>query len=291
MIDGKIIKGVAGLYTVCTEEGSFCCNIRGIFRKQKITPLIGDFVKISIIDKNNGVIEQILERKNVLTRPRVANIDCAIITFAIKSPDINFDLLDKFLISAEMQNIKDIVICINKCDLLAEDEIVDFLNIYQNIYNIIFTSTVTNKGIDSLKKALQNKVSVFAGSSGVGKSSIINKLLNKNMLEVGEISKKIKRGKHTTREVTLLKAEDNSYDNTYIVDTPGFTSLDLSINANDLAYYFKDFRKYLNKCKFIDCKHLKEPGCFIKQNVKEGTISNERYKRYVKILNEILERK
>lgn len=286
MLEGRIIKGVGGLYFVNSEKGLYECSARGILRKNKITPTVGDFVQISVISKGKGTIEKILERKNILLRPRVSNIDCAIITFAILSPNINFDLLDRFLILAESQNIENIIICINKCDLANENEMNEILEIYEKIYNICFVSALNETGIENIKILIDKKVTVFAGPSGVGKSSIINKILPNAMLKTGEISKKIERGKHTTRQVELLEA----WKDTYIVDTPGFTSLSLDfIKQEDLAYYFKEFKKYLGECRFCDCKHLKEPNCAIKENIGKNIFS-QRYERYTKLLNEILEK-
>lgn len=284
MLEGRIIKGVGGLYFIHTKNGIFECNARGILRKNKITPTIGDFALISPISDNKGIIEKILERKNILIRPSVSNIDCAVITFSILSPNINLDLLDRFLILAESQNIKNIIICINKCDLANQNDLDKIANIYQNIYKLCFVSTLNETGIAELKKLLDKKVTVFAGPSGVGKSSIINKLLPNAILKTGAISKKIERGKHTTRQVELL----NAWEDTYIVDSPGFTSLSLDFLKNeDFSYYFKEFREYLGNCKFCDCKHIHEPDCNIKNNIGKH-ISFERYERYLKFSNEIL---
>lgn len=286
MLKGRIIKGIGGLYFVATNIGIFECSARGILRKNKMTPTVGDYVDISIIEDNKGTIEKINDRDNILIRPRVANIDCAVITFSIISPNINKDLLDRFLILAESQDIKKIIICINKCDLAKETELLEISKIYNNIYDVIFVSTLNGEGIDELKKIIDGKVTVFAGPSGVGKSSIINCILPNATLKTGEISKKIERGKHTTRQVELLKA----WENTYIVDSPGFTSLNLDfMEIEDLSYYFKDFREHLGQCKFYDCKHLHEPSCSIKDEVGKN-IKEERYKRYVKLLNELSER-
>lgn len=286
MIKGRIIKGIGGLYFIDTEKGIIECSVRGIFRKNKITPTIGDYVNISLLEGNKGIIEKILERKNILIRPRVSNIDCAIITFSIISPNINLDLLDKFLILAESQNIQNIIICINKCDLANKNDINLVKNLYENIYPVIFTSTKENIGIDNLKNLIDKKVTVFAGPSGVGKSSLINTLLPNMCLRTGDISKKIERGKHTTRQVELLEA----WEHTYIVDSPGFTSLSIDFLENSLDNYFKEFRQYLGGCKFYDCKHIHEPNCAIKSEIGKN-ISEERYNRYTKILNEMLERK
>lgn len=286
MLQGRIIKGIGGLYFVQTKQNVFECSVRGIFRKSKTTPTVGDYVKISLLEQNKAIIEQILDRKNILIRPRVANIDCAVITFSIVSPDINLDLLDRFLILAESQNIQNIIICINKCDLATTQQIDHIKNLYQNIYPIVFTSTYKNIGIDELKNKIDNNVTVFAGPSGVGKSSLINAILPDVLLKTGDISKKIARGKHTTRQVELLEA----WENTYIVDSPGFTSLSMEFLQHNLDIYFKEFKPYLNHCKFNDCKHIHEPDCAIKQQIDKN-ISNERYTRYAKLLTELTERK
>ena len=286
MLKGRIVKGIGGLYFVDTQKGTFECSARGILRKNKIIPTIGDYVNISIISEKTAIIEEIMNRENLLIRPRVSNIDCAVITFAILSPDINIDLLDRFLILAESQDIKNIVICINKCDLANEKQLKEISNMYKNIYNVVFVSTFNKIGIDELKNLIDQKVTVFAGPSGAGKSSIINEILPNAILKTGEISKKIERGKHTTRQVELLEA----WENTYIVDSPGFTSLSLDfISSNQIAECFKEFRQYFGNCKFCDCKHLYEPNCAIKDKVGIN-ISSERYERYTKFLNEILER-
>ena len=287
MLNGKIVKGIGGLYFVNTDRGMLKCSVRGVFRKNNLTPTVGDYVKVALLKDNNAVIEEILERKNILIRPRVANIDCAIITFSIISPNINIDLLDRFLILAESQNIENIIVCINKSDLACEDDINLIKSMYKDIYPIIFTSTFKNTGIEELKTLINKKITVFAGPSGVGKSSLINSILPNVTLKTGDISKKIERGKHTTRQVELLEA----WEDTYIVDSPGFTSLTIDfIGEDNLDFYFKEFRQFLGDCKFSDCKHIHEPGCAIKHQIDEN-ISNERYIRYTKLLNELSERK
>ena len=286
MLKGRIIKGIGGLYFGDTSNGIIECSVRGIFRKSKITPTVGDYVNILTLSDKNGIIEEILERKNILIRPRVSNIDCAVITFSIISPNINIDLLDRFLILAESQNIENIIICINKSDLANKDDVNLITNLYGKIYPVVFTSTLNNKGIEDLKNLIDKKVTVFAGPSGVGKSSLINTILPNISLKTGDISKKIERGKHTTRQVELLEA----WKGTYIVDSPGFTSLTIDFVEKDkLDYYFKEFRDFLGNCKFYDCKHLYEPNCAIKEQIGKN-ISEERYNRYTKLLNELLER-
>ncbi len=284
MISGRIIKGIGGLYFVDTEKEVFQCKARGVFRKKKLVPTVGDYVQINVLDEKEkiGFIEKILERKNFLLRPRVANVDLCIITFAAASPDINFDLLDRFLILSEEKNL-DVVICINKCDLIRQNVKEYIHRVYSSVYKVIFTDTFSNMGIDELKNIINGKVSVFAGPSGVGKSSLINCILPLAERMTGEISRKIERGKHTTREVELLSANKN----TFIVDSPGFTSLSLEhIKPEKLQFYFREFKEFINKCKFNDCLHLYEPECLIKENIG-GNISEERYKRYEFLYTEL----
>lgn len=289
MIFGRIIKGIGGLYFVDTDNDIYECSVRGIFRKNKIVPTVGDFVDINVIDekKLKASIETIHERKNIMVRPKVSNIDCAVITFAIKKPNINYDLIDRFLILAQYYDIENIVICINKCDLSDEEDINYIKRIYEPLYNVIYTSTLKDYGIDEIKNVIKNKVSVLAGPSGVGKSSLINCIIPKSSLKTGEISFKIERGKHTTRQVELIKVSEN----TYIMDSPGFTSLNLSeIKPEKLQNYFKEFKPYLNKCRFNDCMHINEPDCIITQNLGKN-IAKERYDRYVFLFNELKQRR
>ena len=285
MLKGQIIKGIGGLYFVSVNDTIYKCSVRGIFRKNKIVPTIGDYVEINILNEKNkeGYIEKINKRTNILIRPKVANVNCCVIVFSILSPAINFDLLNRFLVLAESQNIKDIVICINKCDLVHSNFIEKVKNIYKNYYKLFFISTINNQNIEELKNFLNQKTTVFAGPSGVGKSSLINKIIPNINLKTNDISIKIERGKHTTRQVELLKA----WEKTYIVDSPGFTSLSLNfLNAFELKKYFKELRCFKEKCKFQDCNHVYEPNCNIKNNIG-NIISKERYNNYVKLFEEI----
>ncbi len=285
---GRIIRGVGGLYYVAANGSIYECSARGKFRKDKITPTVGDFVDFTILDDENkkGALDKILERKNSLIRPRVVNIDTAIITFAAKSPDINRDLLDRFLILAERQNIPNIIICINKADLSSEEEKQEFLSVYGKMYDVAFVSAKENIGFENLKDLIKG-VTVFAGPSGVGKSSIINHLIPDSKRETGEISKKIERGKHTTRQVELLYMVDDKY----IVDSPGFTSLSLDfLKPEDIQNYFREFEDYIGKCRFVDCAHIAEPDCAIKENIGKN-ISKERYERFVYLYNELKQRR
>lgn len=285
---GRIIRGIGGLYYVTANNSIYECSARGKFRKERITPTVGDFVTFTILDEDNkkGALDSIEKRKNSLIRPRVANIDTAIITFAAASPNINMDLLDRFLILAETQKIPNIVICINKSDLVNNEVRQDFNRIYGNIYPVVYVSAKMNTGIKTLKSLIKG-VTVFAGPSGVGKSSLINNLVPKSNRQTGEISKKIERGKHTTREVELLNMDNNIY----IVDSPGFTSLTLDyIEAEDVQYYFREFDPYLGQCRFFDCAHISEPDCAVKEQIGKD-ISKERYDRFIHLYNELKQRR
>lgn len=289
MIKGRIIKGIGGLYYVAASSRVYECSARGKFRKSKITPTVGDFVEISLTDEQGvkGSIERICDRKNILVRPRVANVDCAVIQFAAASPDINFDLLDRFLILAHTQKIKKIIICINKADLISPEIKEYMMRVYASTYDVVFTCATQNEGIDILREKLMGHVTVFAGPSGVGKSSVINAVMPHMERKTGEISKKIQRGKHTTREVELLEYNDG----TFIVDSPGFTSLSLDfLQAEDLQNYFKEFEPYLTGCYFNDCRHLAEPDCNLKEHVG-SEIAPERYERFVGLYNELKQRR
>ena len=286
---GRIIKGVGGNYYVSAKGKIYKCSARGKFRKAKITPTVGDYVQFTILDENDceGALDTIEKRKNILLRPRVANIDCAIITFAATSPDINRDLLDRFLILAETQNIPKVIICINKSYLVSQEEKDTFANIYEPYYKVVFTSAEKNIGIDQLKEEIHGCESVFAGPSGVGKSSLINRLIPESNRQTGEISRKIERGKHTTRQVELLRADEE----TYIVDSPGFTSLSLDfLQSEELENYFREFKPYLNKCRFNDCRHLQEPDCAVKEQVGKD-INKERYDSFVSLYEELKQRR
>lgn len=284
MKKGKIIKGIGGLYYVDCENVIYECNARGKFRKNKITPTIGDMAEISVIDgkEKKGAVEKIFGRKNCLIRPKVANVDTAVITFAAKKPELNYDLADRFIVMCEYQEIKDIIICINKTDIADDFQKEHIKKIYE-AYNIIFTSALEGGGIDELKKAIEGKTVFFAGPSGAGKSSLINCLINKDYMPTGEISRKISRGKHTTRHIELISAGNN----TFIADTPGFTSLITDmIKPENLQYYFREFSGFTQGCRYSDCVHIHEPECRIKERVPEF-IPEERYKRYVLLYNEL----
>ncbi len=288
MIEGIITKGIGGFYYVKTESEIVECRARGIFREKKLTPLVGDRVLIRINEEDNkGYIEEILERKTCLIRPPVANVTQAIIVMSIKKPKINLWLLDRFLVMAE-QNRLNIHICINKVDLAKDEEINRILDIYNKAgYKVLKTSTKTMEGIDELRSILTNNISVFAGPSGVGKSSLLNKINPKLKLKAGEVSKKTNRGRHTTRHVELFELHSNSF----VLDTPGFSSLNLDFIKEpvELSKYFIEIDEYSYGCKFKGCLHYKEPNCEVKRQVQEGNISKERYTNYIQFLEEIIE--
>ena len=284
MQKGVIVKGIGGFYYVDTGEGVYECRARGKFRLKNITPLIGDHVEIEVdAGSLQGYIINILERKNQLIRPTVANIDQAVIVFAAKKPDINMVLMQKFLVYSEFKNLN-AVVCINKIDLDPEGHYLDVVRMLESVpYKVITTSAKANFGIEQLQEMLKDKVSVFAGPSGAGKSSLLNCIQPGLRLKTGDLSKKIDRGTHTTRHAELIKLEEGGM----VADTPGFTSLDIGeLELTKLESCFPEFESYKN-CHFINCSHDKEPRCGIKEAVLEGKIHKIRYDFYISLLNEL----
>ncbi|MBU5590867.1 ribosome small subunit-dependent GTPase A [Clostridium sp. MSJ-4] len=281
---GIIIKGIGGFYYIKTQEGVVECKARGKFRFNELTPIVGDKVEITV-KNGKGVIEEIKERSSELIRPMVANVSQAFIVFAIKNPDLNLELLNRFILLCEYNNIKS-VICINKIDLCSEDQYNQIKNTMNNLgYEVLFINAKEEKGLELLKERLKDNVTVLCGPSGVGKSTILNSLSENHKMETGEVSEKIGRGKHTTRHSELIQLEEG-----FLVDTPGFSTLDINfISKEELQYCFPDFEAYLSKCKFNSCLHYKEPGCKIKEAVDSGNISKFRYDFYTKTLEEIME--
>lgn len=289
-MQGKIIKGIAGFYYIETEQGLYECKAKGAFRNQKKKPLVGDNVDISVQDEENkkGNIQDILPRKNQLIRPTVANVDQAVVIFAAASPAPNLNLLDRFLITMEQYNVETII-CFNKSDLVTEEEKDKLRKIYESCgYRVIFTSVSKEQGLSEVRVLLRGKTTVLAGPSGVGKSSMINYLKPDANMETGQISRKIERGKHTTRHSELFELEKDSY----IMDTPGFTSLYVdNLEKEELSYYFPEFEEYRNECRFQGCMHLMEPDCKVKDAVERGDISSTRYENYKLLYEEIKDKK
>lgn len=286
MLEGIIIKGVGGFYYVKTQNGVYECRARGAFREKNITPLVGDRVLIREVDGNKkGYVEEILKRETELKRPPVANVTQAVIVVSSKAPDYNLWLLDRFLVLAEGVGIK-IVIVVNKVDLDDKNIIDNICETYEKArYNVILTSATTYDGIEELKVILEDNITVFAGASGVGKSSLLNRVQPDLKLKTGEISNKTKRGKHTTRHVELLELQTGGY----VLDTPGFSSLNLDFieREEDLKYYFREIEEYSTQCKFSNCLHIGESGCQVLKRVESGEIGKTRYENYLSFINEI----
>lgn len=273
---GILLKGIGGFYYVNTESGIYECRARGLFRKQNIKPLVGDKVIISSIDENNktALLYEISNRNNELLRPSVANVSQLIAVISTENPKPNLYLLDKVIASCEIAGIE-VVVCINKTDLKSAEQ---YAGIYKNAgFMTVEISALTNEGIDSLKVLLKDKISVFAGNSGVGKSSIINLMLGEEFFETGEVSQKVERGRHTTRHTELKVLPFGGY----IIDTPGFGSLELeNIEEKTAEVMFREFRRYTDNCRFKDCIHDCEDGCEVISAVQTGEISKSRYESY-----------
>lgn len=282
MQKGIIISNISNLYKVEVNSKIYDCNARGKFKNNEISPVAGDFVEIEIIneEKKIGIIAKIKERTNYLKRPKMANLSQIILVLSMKLPKPDLELLDKQLAYAEYMNIKP-VICLNKIDLEDEAIIDSIKEIYEKIgYKVIKTNAKNKTGVEELREVLKNKITAFSGNSGVGKSTLINSLLGKNVTEEGLVSHKNKRGKNTTTQVKLYKIDENSY----IADTPGFSTFDINeIKKEDLAKYFIEFRPYISECEYVDCSHIKEENCGVKNALEKGKISKERYATFIKL--------
>lgn len=292
-MQGKILKGIAGFYYIETsDEKIYECKAKGIFRKDNIKPMVGDDVEIDIIDeeKQIGNIIRILPRRAQLLRPPVANVDQAVILFAIVKPDPNYNLLDRFLIMMRQQNLP-VIICFNKQDIASEEEKQKLTESYENCgYKVLFISVKEDKGLDELKALLKGKTTTLAGPSGVGKSSLLNKLVPDADMQIGELSRKIERGKNTTRHSELFfvkELSDEGFD-TFIIDTPGFTSLELrDVSVDTLMQYYPEFEDYEPECRFGGCSHIAEPDCGVKNALEKGLISKVRYDNYKLLYEEL----
>ena len=282
MKSGIIVKGIGGFYYVKTDDGIIECRAQGKFRNKSLKPMIGDKVDILISDDGTGSVTNIYDRKNEFIRPPVANVDQLILVVAAKNPEPDLMFIDKMTVIANHKNV-DLILCINKMDI-GDDETIRIKSIYEDArFKVIETSATHGVGIDDVKEYLSGKITAFAGFSGVGKSTILNAITDANA-ETGEISKKLKRGKHTTRHVELFDHGENSY----IMDTPGFSMLDLPyIKASELENYFPEFAMHIGTCKFAGCTHTSEPGCSIKEAVDVGDINIERYNHYVEFFDKL----
>ena len=290
-MQGKIIKGIAGFYYIYAEDGNvYECKAKGIFRKDNFKPLVGDNVEITVLneEEKEGSVTSILPRRNSLIRPAVANVDQAFLIFAMENPKPNFLLLDRFLIMMKQQEIP-AVICFNKKDVGEKEEMEETYEIYTGCgYRVVLSSTYEGEGMDEIHEILKGKTTVVAGPSGVGKSSITNCMQGEVQMETGEISKKLKRGKHTTRHSQVIPVEKN----TFLVDTPGFSSLYLTdMKEEELRDYFPEFVMYEPQCRFQGCMHIHEPGCAVKKALSEGKISQQRYDNYLALYEELKEKR
>ena len=280
MVEGRIIKALSGFYYVASERGVIDCKARGRFRLDGSSPLVGDRVQCSLDLNGKGRIDKVYERKNWFIRPAVANIDTLVFIAANTNPVTDPFLVDRFSVIAAESGCE-LVICINKADIDPGNQLYDIFT--KAGFPVVRTSAETGEGMDELLRLLKGKLSAFSGNSGVGKSSILNTLLPDARIKTGEVSEKLGRGKHTTRHVELYDLGEG----TYIADTPGFASLDVTMTnvilKENLQYDFPDFGPFLGKCRFDDCAHLKEPGCAVTQAVAEGRIAESRYRSYARL--------
>lgn len=288
---GKIIRGVGGFYYVCCDGiGILECRAKGLFRKLGIKPLVGDNVTVQVIsyEDKTGNIEEILQRSSSLVRPAVANVDQVLVLFAAAQPDPNLNLLDRFLMTMDRQDIPT-VICFNKADIVSGSEIRLLADTYKNSgYPVYFISIRDNEGLDEVRELLQHKTTVLAGPSGVGKSSFLNCMLGSERMETGDISQKIRRGRNTTRHSEIFPVNED----TFICDTPGFSSLYIdSFEKEEIRDHFQEFREYEPRCRFKGCMHISEPDCAVKEALARGEISRIRYDNYCQLVSECSQQK
>ncbi len=287
-LQGKVIKAFSGYYYVNDNNRIITCKLRGRLKQQRFSLFVGDEVVYQKTGDMEGIIEEVLPRRSLLMRPMVANVEQVVLTFAAANPAINTKLIDKFLLLAELSNLE-VILCINKIDLADSQLLESIVDLYRNIgYCVVLLSAKTGTGILELKNLLHDKSTVFSGPSGVGKSTTLNAIEPGLSLSTGEVSKKIGRGRHTTRFAQLLALSGGGY----VVDTPGFSLAEFQdVSKNEIAYCFREFRSFAPNCKFSTCIHFKEPQCAVKNAVEEGMIAKQRYESYLDMLKEVDENK
>ncbi len=288
-MQGLIIENISNLYKVKSGENIYTTTARGKFKKEDISPIVGDLVEITEVneEKKEAVIDEIFPRKNYVKRPKVSNITQLVFVLSSKHPKPDLLMLDKQLAFAEFLNIKSIIV-LNKIDLDEKTEFKEIKKIYENIgYKVIETQANAGSGVKELVELMKNNINVFSGNSGVGKSTLINSIFNENITQEGEISQKNKRGKNTTTSIKLYEIDEN----TYIADTPGFSTFEISeIESKELENYYIEFKQFIQNCEFIGCTHIKEENCGVKQAVESGKINKDRYERFCKIYSELKEK-
>lgn len=285
MTDGRLIKGIGGFYYVETAETIYECKARGVFRQKKITPLVGDLVSITVNENAENTIDEIKERKNSLIRPPLSNLDQLFVVTSICDPAINTFVLDRIIAIAEYKDIEPIIV-ITKIDL--DSSYNKYYEIYKNAgFKVILCDNNSGKGADEVRSLLKDKVSAFTGNTGVGKSSLLNAIDSRLSIETGQTSKKLGRGKHTTRHCELYKINGG-----YVADTPGFSAVDFErcerVLKDELPYCFREFQPYLSDCKFqTNCSHINDKGCAVVKALNDGLISQERHNSYTALYNEV----
>lgn len=286
LVEGIVVKAYGGFFYVYDGHSARECTLRGRLRYKRQQVMVGDRVLMAAGQGKGGVVENVLPRRSALVRPAVANVDQAVIVFSLRDPEPNPGLLERFLITTILNGIAP-VICFNKVDLTKEDQ-VELVSRYRENYGVVVTSAKTGEGLSLLRETLDGKISVFAGPSGVGKSTILNSLIPGLKQKTGEVSVKLKRGKHTTRHIELIPLAGGGF----VADTPGFSSLDLpDIKPEELAGLFPGIGDYPAGCFYTGCLHNKEPGCSIKEAVETGRIGEVRYRQYLEFLEELMDRR